>query len=182
MCYYGNMGVEIHWNKGQHKKLTLENKILPPLARSRTLNFLSWVRHSNDSYPCCIIEQSKSLWVLQMEERWDSNWRTNFTDLKPIFIWILTSWCYCWSTNMVVAVAGSAAHACPQRLLRNWRTAMCWWETTLGSMNVKLANVSASPSLSGRLWMGTLNTSLKRMCLSWSCVPCIYSHAWWEFP
>lgn len=54
---------------------------------------------------------------------------------------------------MVVAVAGSADHAFPRKLLRSWRTAMYWWETTLGSMNVKLANVLASPSLSGRLWM-----------------------------
>ena len=33
---------------------------------------------------------------------------------------------------------------------------------------MKLANVLASPSPSGRLWMGTLKTSLKRMYLSWS--------------
>ena len=44
-CHCGNTGVERTPNKNQHKKLTLENKILPPGLELAT--FRSRVLHSN---------------------------------------------------------------------------------------------------------------------------------------
>ena len=47
MCHYSNTGVERTPNKSQHRKLTLEKKILPPLLPGFKLaTFWSQVRHS----------------------------------------------------------------------------------------------------------------------------------------
>ena len=49
MCHYGNTGVEQTPNKRQHAKLTLEEKILPPLLSGPVLAiFRSRVRRSAD--------------------------------------------------------------------------------------------------------------------------------------
>ena len=47
-CYCGNTGVELIPNKSQHRKLTLEKKILPPLQQGfEPATFRSRVRRSN---------------------------------------------------------------------------------------------------------------------------------------
>ena len=49
-CYCSNMGVDGYQNKSQHRKLTLEKKILPPLQQGfEPATFWSRVRRSNHS-------------------------------------------------------------------------------------------------------------------------------------
>ena len=47
-CYCGNTGWNGYRNKSQHRKLTLEKKILPPLLQGfKPATFQSWVQRSN---------------------------------------------------------------------------------------------------------------------------------------
>ena len=64
MCHCGNTGVEWTPNKSQHRKLTLEKKILLPLLQDfKPITFRSQVRHSTNcaiptpvTKPVCIVQ------------------------------------------------------------------------------------------------------------------------------
>ena len=92
-----------YWNKSQHRKLTLEKKILPPLQQGlKPTTFQSWVWHCNHwAVPIHIVQglykkYKKILWNLLIKDPPDGRY-TSF-GFKTAFCETFTS---CFSVNSV---------------------------------------------------------------------------------